>query len=372
MPAQSHPDVIIAAVAARDETKARAFAQRWRIPQIYTSYQTLLDDKTLDAVYIALPNGLHYEWALKALKAGKHVLLEKPSTSNAQEAEKVFRSPLLERQKPEGREKSLVLMEAFHTFFHPAFEKYLSLIDRPNIVEAHASLELMQGIIAPNDIRFDFGLAGGSLMDCGTYAVHALRQTFGQEPVECTEASPRRPIGGDERIDEAMTATWTFPNGGIGSVSADLITTAKFPFSHPSFRLPICKAVHREVTVYDDTLAEGQEHVMTKTVIFWNYVTPSVWHRIDVFDHHIIRNQGNKNIVKQWTQKSYVKEYGEQASWMTYRHQLEEFVNRIRGGKGSHAWNNYENSIKQMKVIDSAYVKAGLPIRPSSTFVAAE
>ena len=302
---------------------------------------------------------------MKALKAGKHVLLEKPSTSNAHEAEKVFRNPALNR---EPSTSPLVLMEAFHTFFHPAFRKFLSLIDRPNVVEANATLELTKGIIAQNDIRFDFNLAGGSLLDCGSYTIQTMRQIFGQEPVECIRAQERKPVGGDERIDEAMSASWKFSNGGVGSIEADMIATAAWPFSHPAFKLPVCRAVHREHLLNDDSISEGQKHVMIKTVTFWNHVMPSVWHRIDVSDHHIIKDKDNANTIKQWTQKTYVKEYGEQASWMTYRHQLEEFVNRIRGRNGPNAWSSCENSIKQMKVIDSAYVKAGLPIRPTRSF----
>lgn len=87
-PAESHPEVIIAAVAARDHAKDSAYAKKWDI----SHYQALVEDRSIDAVYIPLPNGLHFEWALKSLQAGKHVLLEKPSTSNAIEAEILFRS----------------------------------------------------------------------------------------------------------------------------------------------------------------------------------------------------------------------------------------------------------------------------------------
>ncbi|GIZ44592.1 hypothetical protein CKM354_000778600 [Cercospora kikuchii] len=91
-PAQSHAEAIIAAVAARDPARAAAYAKKHHIPIVHNSYQDLLDDPSIDAVYIALPNGHHYEWAIRSLKAGKHVLLEKPSTSNAHEAKK-FSSP---------------------------------------------------------------------------------------------------------------------------------------------------------------------------------------------------------------------------------------------------------------------------------------
>ena len=132
---------------------------------------------------------MHFEWALKSLQAGKHVLLEKPSTSNAVEAERLFRSNLFANDHGDGATSSLpVLLEAFHTLFHPAFTKFLGLVKPADVVEGHATLELMKGIIPiEGDIRMDYDLSGGSLMDCGTYAVLALRRIFQEEPVECIE-----------------------------------------------------------------------------------------------------------------------------------------------------------------------------------------
>ena len=96
-------------------------------PPFNTSYQALVEDRSIDAVYIPLPNGLHFEWALKSLQAGKHVLLEKPSTSNAIEAEILFRSRASSRTQEEpgkdgSNDKSQpVLLEVFHPVFHPTF-----------------------------------------------------------------------------------------------------------------------------------------------------------------------------------------------------------------------------------------------------------
>lgn len=188
-PAQSHPEVLIAAIAARDQVKANAYAKKWDIPIVHTSYQALVDDPAIDAVYIPLPNGLHFEWALKSLQAGKHVLLEKPSTSNAIEAECLFRSGLL--TQAHGNVKGggpPVLLEAFHTVFHPAFKRFLELIEPANVVEGHATMEAMKHIIPiDGNIRMDYDLSGGSLLDCGTYAIVAIRQIFQEEPLECVE-----------------------------------------------------------------------------------------------------------------------------------------------------------------------------------------
>lgn len=95
IPAKSPTEVTVAAVAARDEERARTYAHSHGIPNVYSSYQALLEDPTIDAVYITLLDGLHFEWAVKALDGGKYVLLEKPSASNASEARGFFRSWLL-------------------------------------------------------------------------------------------------------------------------------------------------------------------------------------------------------------------------------------------------------------------------------------
>lgn len=125
---------------------------------------------------------------MKSLQAGKHVLLEKPSTSNAVEAESLFRSELFRSEHTSGeRSDAPVLLEALHSIFHPAFGKFLGLIEAANVVEGHATLELIKGYIKEGDIRFNYDLSGGALMDCGAYTVAAIRQIFQDEPVECIE-----------------------------------------------------------------------------------------------------------------------------------------------------------------------------------------
>ena len=133
--------------------------------------------------------------------------------------------------------------------------------------------------------------------------------------------------------------------------------------------VPVCSAKHREVILPDEKLSETQEHAVQKTVRFWAYVLPTFWHRIDVKEHHMVRNKLDKKVTKLWFKTSYVKEYGEHPSWPTYRWQLEEFVNKIRRRSGSGAWVDAEDSIKQMRMIDSGYKKAGLPLRPTSKLV---
>ena len=378
IPAKSHPEVIVAAIAARDEKRAQTYAKLHGIPNVHTSYQALLDDPTVDVVYVALPIALHYEWAMKALKAGKHVLLEKPSTSNAIEARSLFRNPLVAKQEENSLhgQTPLVILDAVHVRFHPAWHKFLSFIDPPNIVEATSTHHLPKGGLPNDDIRYQYALSGGCLMDFGSYNVQTLRQVFGTRPVECIKASARRmPAGLDQNIDQAFSASWRFPNGGIGSIVSDFAATGGhyLPWltdSLPAIKLPMCSVRHREQVVQRPDL-QDMEEVITKTVIIWNLTFAFIWHRIDVIEDHVLRQRKDGRIKKQWTEKTYFKQYSDDSSdpsWSTYRHQLEQFVNRVRGRHTS-VWIDGEDSISQMEMIDGAYEKAGLPLRPTSSYL---
>lgn len=339
----------------------------------------LIDDPTIDAIYIPLPNGLHYEWAIKSIKAGKHVLLEKPSTSNATEAASLFRHEILKQSN------APILLEAFHVRFHPTWQYFLSLLDPPNITSAQSSMLIWPGMFPNDDIRFIYDLGGGTLMDLGTYNVLTLRQMLGTEPEECIEAIPRlMPEGWDQKCDQAFKIKWRFPNGAVGSLEVDFATRGGWPLpwltkNWPGFGIPMCKAMHREVAIQDKSLREGQEHVIVKTVTIWNMMAPQHLHRIDITESHTIRNTNDKSAIKTWSDISYKKRYGSpspsdptkpgEESWTTYRHCLEAFVDRVKGRKGTGVWMDGEDSIHQMEMIDSAYEKAGLPLRPTSSYL---
>jgi predicted dehydrogenase len=328
----------------------------------------LINDPETDAIYIPLPNGLHFEWALKSLQAGKHVLLEKPSTSNAQEAMSLFRYDILKQPDPP------ILLEAFHIRFYPAFSMFLPLLDPPNIESVKSILNVPRFVIPNNDTKFIYDLAGGALMDLGTYPVFCLRECFGVEPEECIMAVPRlMPKGFDQKCDQAMIAQWRFPNGGIGSIEADLVTCGVGGI--PMMRFPRIEVVHKEKLADDETSRRtGEEHVVFRKVTYWNMLMPAAWHRIDVVDKHLIRSSADHKQLKSWTTKEFKKAYtwAEETgnpsaeNWTTYRHQLEQFVNKVKKRNGSGVWIDGEDSIKQMEMIDSAYKKAGLPLRPTS------
>ena len=365
-PALSHAEVIITSIAARSESTARAYAKKHKIPNVHPTYDALITDPSLDAVYIPLPNGLHYEWATKALAAGKHVLLEKPSTNNAEEA-----AALITSSSPP------VLLEAVHNLFHPAVRKFLTLIDSEKVEEAHASLSLPKGYLGPNDIRLNFSLGGGATMDCGTYCIQILRKIFRAEPVECVEARARQagfPASGAE-VDEAMRAKLRFPSEGTGTIDADLRKKGGYWFpwltgNWGKVASPVARARERERIIGDVSVGEGEEHAIVREVILWNFIAPFFWHRIDVVDEHTVRVEESGKIIKQWKQKAVIQEYGPPGKefWTSYRWQLEAFVDKIKGRDEVGVWVSGEDSIKQMKAIDMVYEKAGLPLRPTSEY----
>src|SRR5262245_32743670 len=118
-PARIVRGVRVAAVAARDPARARAYALKWGVARVHPDYAAVLADPDLDAIYVPLPNALHASWTLQAIAAGKHVLCEKPFTSNAAEAERVAEA---------SAGSGLVVMEAFHYRYHPLMRRVLTLL----------------------------------------------------------------------------------------------------------------------------------------------------------------------------------------------------------------------------------------------------
>ncbi|KAF2791134.1 oxidoreductase domain-containing protein [Melanomma pulvis-pyrius CBS 109.77] len=375
VPAKSHHEVFIAAIAARDIKKAEAFAKKHCIPTVHKTYDDLIADPQIDCIYIPLPNGLHYEWAVKALSAGKHVLLEKPSVSNATEAKSLFRKPLL------SRPDAPVLLEAFHYTFHPAWQLFKTLFDPQDVETVDVINSLVAGFFPLDDIRWNYKLSGGSLMDFGSYSVSAVRSIFAAEPTGVRDVTYRpMPAGFDQECDQAIYATYDFPNGGTAKISVDLQARGGYWFpaltkNWPSFAnsLPTLTVKLRSKKADSQ---EGYDMYLHKTIVVHCYVGPHFYHRIDVTTTATIKDTYLANkIVKVEDKKEHLKAYkwpaGEEGKkgeewWSTYRYQLEEFVNRVKKRDGSGVWVEGEDSIKQMEMIDATYVEAGLPLRPTS------
>lgn len=191
----------IVAVASRDAERAFGYATRFSIPASYGSYEELLRDPEIDAVYIPLPNSLHAAWVLRALEAGLHVLCEKPLGLSAEEC-------LEMAEAAEARD--LLLMEAFMYRFHPQIAGALTLIESGAIgTLKHMHAAFTFRLTRPDNIRLQPELGGGSLMDVGCYAVNVFRTFAGEEPVE-VQAFARWHENG---VDEQMTGSLRFAGG---------------------------------------------------------------------------------------------------------------------------------------------------------------
>lgn len=323
----------------------------------------LIDDPSIDAVYIPLPNGLHLQWALAALEKGKHVLLEKPSVSNAEEAELLFHSPLL--SKPGAP----ILLEAVHYCFHPTWQYFMSQINQVDVVYASQTVLFPKGTIKSTDIRYNYDLAGGAIMDIGSYGLSALRAIFAAEPESCLECSAKpTALPASQLCDAKYTAKLQFPNGAIG----EIIGNYEAPWL--KFRLPRIEVLHRATEVQDDSLKPNQVKTRTRKVVFYGHMISTVYNRIDTEDTYEVRNKGDQQIIKQWTKKitksvhtfrDIELEQPGELYWRSYRHQLEQFVHRIKGRSGNGIWISGDQSIAQMKAIDMVYEKSGLGVRPS-------
>ena len=189
--ASDHVEVV--AVASRDAARAESYAREHGIPVSHGSYDALLADPQVDAVYVSLPNSLHVEWAIRALEAGKHVLCEKPMSNDPRQVEAVF--DVAERQ-------GLVCMEALMWRHHPQTLRLAALVREGAIGE----LRLIRAAFShplydqPDHVRTRPELAGGSLMDLGCYCVSALR-LLGGEPTSVAAHRVLGATGVDERID---------------------------------------------------------------------------------------------------------------------------------------------------------------------------
>jgi predicted dehydrogenase len=307
-PATDNPDVEVTAVAARDGSRARAFAAKHRIAHVHESYEALLADPDIDAVYNPLPNGLHGKWTRAALDAGKHVLCEKPFTANADEAREIADL---------AAKSDRVVMEAFHYRYHPMTlrtEQIIAsgVIGKLQRVEAALCFPLPKF----SDIRYNYSLAGGALMDAGCYAVHIVR-TFGGSTPEVIWAKAKLR---DPQIDRAMTAELRFAAGHTGRVRCSMWSARLLEIS---------------ARVVGD---RGE-------LKLFNPVTPQFVNRLS------IRSPEGRRVERFPHRPSYA-------------YQLDAFAAAVL--RGEPVKTTPEDAIENMTVIDGIYRAAGLPLRQPS------
>src|SRR4029453_6026000 len=184
-PAREVAGVEVAAIAARDPARAQKFAAKHGIARVHASYDALLADDAIDAIYNPLPNGLHAEWTIRALEAGKHVLCEKPIASNAAEA-----AQMAEAAARTGR----VLTEAFHWRYHPLAARMREVVQTELGEIRHIEAAFCFPLPRFSDIRYSWELAGGTMMDAGCYPVNMVRWLAGADPeVVSAQARLARP-----------------------------------------------------------------------------------------------------------------------------------------------------------------------------------
>ncbi|CAI4214123.1 unnamed protein product [Parascedosporium putredinis] len=304
-PVETHPDAIITAIASRDLKSAQDSAKKYHIEKAYGSYEELLADPNIDAVYISVPNGLHGEWAKKTFAAGKHALIEKPVSANGDEAVSIFES---------AKQHNCIGMEAFHWRFHPAAHVVKSLVDSGRygrVLATQARMTSPAGTIPKGDIRWQWDLAGGSLMDM-TYTVSATRFFLGAGTPSSIEFAKARTLKDDSRIDEAMEAGMMFETEG-GPVQSTIKTDMNQAFvGHVVPKVWQLPSIRIEL-----------EHA---TIYYYNFMMPHIYHYIQITD----KRTGQKSTQKHY---SFGPLWGPRSEpwWSTYRYQLEAFVDKVSG-----------------------------------------
>ncbi len=201
----------VAAVCSRSLERAQAFAAEQGIPRALGSYEALIADDEIDAIYNPLPNSMHAEWSVKCAEAGVPTLCEKPFASDAAEAQTIVDA---------FEKREVLLAEAFMYRFHPQQAKVKEILAAGGIGDLQIiNSSFSFAISDEGNIRLSKALAGGALMDVGCYCVNLMRFMTGEEPARVT-ASGR--IGATTGVDEALAGIFEFPSGVIGHFDCGL------------------------------------------------------------------------------------------------------------------------------------------------------
>jgi predicted dehydrogenase len=302
--AHNVPEVEVVAIAARDPKRAREFAAANGIPRVLATYDDLVNDPDLDVIYNPLPNSLHCEWTIAALRAGKHVLCEKPLASNAAEAERMARA---------ADESGKILGEAFHYRYHPLADRIRALMTDGTLgqlvhVEGHFSVPIPE-----TNIRFDWGLAGGATMDLGCYPLHMIHYFSGMTPRVIRATAETGPKNIDIAMDVALELD--------GGVTARMVCAMK------------------KDSVINATFSARGDRGELRVI---NPIAPQRGHQLTV---KTAAGEKNETVPGD----------------TTFTHQLRAFVKAVRG-EAKFPTDGAEGIIN-MRVIDDVYRAAGLPPR---------
>lgn len=301
----------VVAVAARDRVRAEQFALTHGIPRVYGSYDDLLQDPDVEVVYNPTPNSLHVKWTLAALRAGKHVLCEKPLASNADEARLI---------PPAAKATNAVVFEGFHYRYHPLYQRFLDLLAAGAVGQLkRLDVSMKFECSDLNDLRWSWPLSGGCLMDLGCYAIHVARDVasvLGGEPELVTCLSGIHPDA-DPRVDAWSQVTLLLPNGATAVLDTDL----NAPRSH-------------------EIVATGTKGVLRVP----NYINVHE-------DDRLILETASGEVVENHGRTS------------TYTYQLKALTDALRNG--APFLTTVEDGIANMEIIDACYEAAGFPVRGS-------
>jgi predicted dehydrogenase len=302
----------LVAIAARDRHRAEDFADRYGVERALDSYADVIADTEVEVIYNPLANALHGPWNLAAIRAGKHVLTEKPFASNADEARAV---------RDAATSAGVTIMEGFHYLYHPVTRRLHELLDSGELGELRA-VEIDMFMPAPDDgdPRWSYELAGGALMDIGCYSLHAhhaLAPWAGGPPRLVAARGGERV--GHPGVDEWLDADLEFPDGATGRSRCHMAADT---------RRYTCRIIG----------SHGEAGAA-------NFVEPHVDDRITVTT----------------TAGTRIEELGRRSS---YTYQLEAFAAHLRDGVPLR--NDAEDAVASMELIDDCYRAAGFTPRPTS------
>ena len=250
--------VEIRAVASRDVERGRKFAGELGIPRVHSTYEGLLGDAEIDAVYNPLPNNLHAEWSIRAADAGKHVLCEKPLATSAAEARLMFQA---------ARRNRVHVVEGYPYRAQPQTIKLRELLRTGSIGRlqlVHASFGFL--LTDTSNIRMNPTLAGGSLMDAGSYPISLVRMIAGERPTRVHAMARIAETG----VDRTVVGSVDFPSGLLAQISCSFAT------ARHRHALIVGDAGAIETTYYNDTSEAMPPLVNIRRGVGWDAPRESI------------------------------------------------------------------------------------------------